>query len=126
MAMSDVATAEEPGGQESARARAYRGERVERAKCAGDSAESDATRLAEAGRPERPHLRSIVVQGPAERFGELARALARRVRERPMVSVAAAIGVGFLVGGALSFRAGRIALGVAARRVAREVLKQLL
>jgi hypothetical protein len=34
--------------------------------------------------------------------------------------------VGIVVGGALSFRAGRIALAAAARHVAHEVLKQVL
>ncbi|MBV9948435.1 MAG: hypothetical protein JOZ69_16410 [Myxococcales bacterium] len=49
-----------------------------------------------------------------------------RVRARPWSSVAAAIGVGFIVGGALSFRAGRIAMAAAARHLARELLKQVL
>jgi hypothetical protein len=66
------------------------------------------------------------LEGPAARVAELARALAWRVRERPVATLAVAVGVGFLVGGALTFRAGRIALAVAARRVAREVLKQVL
>jgi hypothetical protein len=57
---------------------------------------------------------------------ELARALYTRIRERPLTSLAVAVGVGFLVGGALSFRAGRLALVAAARRVAQEVLKQVL
>jgi hypothetical protein len=64
--------------------------------------------------------------GPAARVVELGRALAWRVRERPVGTLAVAVGVGFLVGGALTFRAGRIALAVAVRRVAREVLKQVL
>jgi ElaB/YqjD/DUF883 family membrane-anchored ribosome-binding protein len=66
------------------------------------------------------------LEGPAERIGEIARALLRRVRQRPFMAVAAAIGAGFVLGGALSFRAGRIALGAAARHVAREFLKQVL
>jgi hypothetical protein len=57
---------------------------------------------------------------------ELARALYGRIRERPLTSLALAVGVGFLVGGALSFRAGRFALVAAARRVAEEVLRQVL
>jgi hypothetical protein len=63
---------------------------------------------------------------PAARAAELARALYRRIRERPLTSLAVAVGVGFLVGGALSFRAGRFALVAAARRVAQEVFKQVL
>jgi hypothetical protein len=43
-----------------------------------------------------------------------------------LTSVAAAIGVGFVVGGALSFRGGRIALAAVGRHVAREFLKQVL
>ena len=57
------------------------------------------------------------------RAAELARALYARIRERPLTSLAVAVGVGFLVGGALSFRAGRFALVAAARRVAQEVFK---
>jgi hypothetical protein len=49
-----------------------------------------------------------------------------RIRERPLTSLAVAVGVGFLVGGALSFRAGRLALAAAARRVAEEVFRQVL
>jgi ElaB/YqjD/DUF883 family membrane-anchored ribosome-binding protein len=65
-------------------------------------------------------------EGPGARVSELARAIGRRIRERPMTSLAVAIGVGFVVGGALSFRAGRIAFAAAARHVTREVLKQVL
>jgi len=66
------------------------------------------------------------LEGPAARIGELAQALVRRIRDRPLAALGVALGVGFLVGGALSFRAGRIALAAAARRVGREVLKQVL
>jgi hypothetical protein len=69
---------------------------------------------------------SIELEGLQARVIELARALAKRIRERPLASLAAGIGVGFLIGGALTFRAGRIALAAAARHVAREVLKQVL
>jgi hypothetical protein len=57
---------------------------------------------------------------------ERGRALRVRILERPLTSLAVAVGVGFLVGGALSFRAGRFALVAAARRVAQEVLKQVI
>jgi hypothetical protein len=60
------------------------------------------------------------------RFDDLARSLARRIRRRPMASLALAVGVGFAVGGALTFRAGRLTLAAAARHVARELLKQML
>jgi hypothetical protein len=78
-----------------------------------------------ATRPGRGH--GTVERGdPALRVIELARALAGRIRKRPLTSLGVAVGVGFLVGGALTFRAGRIALAVVARRVVREVLKQVL
>jgi hypothetical protein len=66
------------------------------------------------------------VEGPAARANELAAAIARRIRSRPLTTIALTIGLGFIAGGALSFRTGRIALGAAARHVARELLKQLL
>jgi hypothetical protein len=59
-------------------------------------------------------------------MGEIGRALLRRVRQRPFGAVVAAVSAGFVIGGALSFRAGRIALGTVARQVARELLKQVL
>jgi hypothetical protein len=66
------------------------------------------------------------LEGPGARFADLALAIARRIRERPVTSLAVAIGVGFVVGGALSIRAGRIALAAAVRHIGREVLKQVL
>ncbi len=66
------------------------------------------------------------LKGPVSRAGGLTRAVMQRIRRRPLASLAVAVGAGFVVGGALSFRAGRIALRAAARHVAREVLKQLL
>jgi hypothetical protein len=64
--------------------------------------------------------------GPVARVSSLAVAFSGRVRKRPLTSLAVAIGVGFVVGGALSFRAGRLALTAAARHLARELLKQVL
>lgn len=69
---------------------------------------------------------AVDIEGPATRVLELARAVARRIEQRPLTALAAAVGVGFVVGGALSFRAGRIALAAAARHVARELFKQVL
>jgi ElaB/YqjD/DUF883 family membrane-anchored ribosome-binding protein len=81
-------------------------------------------------RPVRPNAheaREVAdLEGPAARVSALARATARRIRARPLASFAIAVGIGFVVGGALSFRAGRIALAAAARHVARELLKQVL
>ncbi len=66
------------------------------------------------------------LEGPGAQLRELVEVVLRRVRKRPLTAVAAAVGLGFLVGGALSFRAGRAALAAGARYVAREVLKQVL
>ena len=64
--------------------------------------------------------------GPVARIAVLAQAVARRIRSRPVASLVLALGVGFVVGGALSFRAGRAALATAARHCTRELLKQVL
>jgi hypothetical protein len=60
------------------------------------------------------------------RISNLTGALVRRIRREPFTSLAIATGAGFVIGGALSFRMGRVALGVAARQVGRELLKQVL
>jgi hypothetical protein len=60
------------------------------------------------------------------RILELVLVLARRMRRRPLAAVAIGAAAGFVIGGALSFRVGRILLGAGARHVARELLKQLL
>jgi hypothetical protein len=75
---------------------------------------------------DRDRALARLEEGPAAQLSSLMRVLAHLVRQRPIASLAVAIGVGFLVGGALSFRAGRVALAAAGRRVAREVLKQVL
>jgi hypothetical protein len=64
--------------------------------------------------------------GHDARLATAFRAVAERIRERPLTSIAAALGIGFVVGGAASFRAGRLTLSVAARRLARQVLKAVL
>jgi len=81
---------------------------------------------ARAIRRARVRQELVAWDDPAARAGALARALVHRIRERPMTAVAVAVGVGFVVGGALTFRVGRVALAAAFRRVAREVLKQVL
>lgn len=73
-----------------------------------------------------PGPRPAEMAVPAVRVHELVRALAAGIRRRPLTSLGVAIGVGFLVGGALSFRAGRIVLAAAARRVAKQVLEKVL
>jgi hypothetical protein len=70
--------------------------------------------------------RFVEPEGPTVRVTEFARALAGRIRKRPLTALGVALGVGFLIGGALTFRAGRFALAAVARRVAHEVLKQVL
>jgi hypothetical protein len=84
-------------------------------------------------RRSRPPVagRSLIIpsgdfEGAEMRVMGLVRALARRVRRRPGESIAVALVGGFVLGGALSFRAGRIAAAAAARHVGRELLKQLL
>ena len=69
---------------------------------------------------------SSLTERAAPAYAELAEAIARRIRRQPLSSVALVLGVGFAVGGALTFRAGRIVLAAAARHVARELLKQVL
>jgi hypothetical protein len=64
--------------------------------------------------------------GPETRFVELADELGRRIRREPLKALAVAAGVGFLVGGAMTFRAGRLLLAAGARQAARALLKQLL
>ena len=73
-----------------------------------------------------PGHRSPIVEHFGLRFSDLALAISERIRRRPLTSLAAAVGVGFAIGGALTFRAGRLAIAAAARRVARELLKQVL
>lgn len=57
---------------------------------------------------------------------ELVDAIERNIRRRPLTAIACGIGAGFVIGGALSSRAGRLLLAAGARHAARELLKQLL
>jgi hypothetical protein len=57
---------------------------------------------------------------------ELIAAVTRRIRRRPLAALAVGVGVGFVIGGALSFRTGRLLLAAGTRHVTRELLKQLL
>ena len=90
-------------------------------------------------RPGRPSNRSVALQrgrhrpvplgvfgGPEARILELVTELGRRIRRRPLTALAVAAGAGFVVGGALTFKAGRLLLAAGARHVTRELLKQLL
>jgi hypothetical protein len=74
---------------------------------------------------ETSQARDFMV-GPDARLVTALRAMAERIRERPLTSIAAAIAIGFVIGGASSFRTGRLTLSVAARHLARQVLKAVL
>ena len=77
--------------------------------------------------PRRRRLpAALAFEGQEARILELVEALGRRIRRRPLAALAAGVGLGFVIGGALSFRAGRILLAAGARHAARELLKQLL
>lgn len=93
----------------------------------GPAAESQTSLSHRAGqRRSRTPSGRPAPEGGAARVSDISRALFERIRRRPLASLAVALGVGIVVGGALSFRAGRIALAAAARHVAHEVLKQVL
>ena len=66
------------------------------------------------------------LEGQEARILELILAMARRIRRRPLAAWPIGAAAGFVIGGALSFRVGRILLAAGARHVARELLKQLL
>jgi hypothetical protein len=76
-------------------------------------------RLPQTSRVER-------LDGPDARLAEVVRAVCERIVSRPLTSAVLAVSVGFVIGGALSFRAGRLALAAAGRHVLRELLKQVL
>jgi hypothetical protein len=65
-------------------------------------------------------------EGHDPRIRELIDAVGRGIRRRPLAAVVLGVGIGFVIGGALSFRAGRILLAAGARGAARGLLKQLL
>jgi hypothetical protein len=77
--------------------------------------------------PRWRHLPVVFgLEGQEARILELAFAMARRIRRRPLAALAVGAAAGFVIGGALSFRVGRVLLAAGARHVARELLKQLL
>ncbi len=78
---------------------------------------------ATAREPTRP---SFDLDGPSAPLRAIVQSMTRRVRERPLTAMAAAVAIGVIVGGGLSFRLGRLLLAAASRHVAREVLKQVL
>src|ERR1700722_7388813 len=77
--------------------------------------------------PRRRRLSLAVgLEGQEARVLELIDAMGRRIRRHPLAALAIGAGVGFVVGGGVSLRAGRPLLAAGARRPARELLKHLL
>jgi hypothetical protein len=60
------------------------------------------------------------------RLIDLVDAVVRLAKARPFPALAAAVIAGFVVGGALSFRGGRVILAAGARHAGQELLKQLI
>jgi ElaB/YqjD/DUF883 family membrane-anchored ribosome-binding protein len=79
-------------------------------------------------RSGEPHVEDVKAAAkhafaePLTRLTDARRAIEESFRERPAFGLAVALGVGFVIGGALSSRAGRWALGVGARHALREML----
>ena len=65
-------------------------------------------------------------EGSDLRVVELIAGARRHVVARPVSATLAALGIGFVLGGALSFRAGRIAMATLGRRLAVELLKEFV
>jgi len=77
--------------------------------------------------PPTPSLSfAELAEGPRARVGDLIAAVVRFARARPYSAIVAAMAVGFVVGGALSFRGGRMLLAAGARQAGQDLLKQLL
>jgi hypothetical protein len=85
---------------------------------------ADGVPTAVVARRRRPAV--LGLDGREARLLELVHAIGRRIRRRPLAALAVGVAAGFVIGGALSFRAGRILLAAGTRHVARELLKQLL
>ena len=121
---ADGAEIEVPGG-ESVDARVSRSVDAQASPAGVDA---KASRAPPRARPT-PHRRSAMVvglEGWQAHLLELIAAVTRRIRRRPLAALAVGVGVGFVIGGALSFRTGRLLLAAGTRHVTRELLKQLL
>lgn len=100
----------------------------------GDEAEFEASGEDQEEAAVRPRSRSIAqgrsamvgFEGQSAYLVQLIEAVARRIRRRPLAALAVGAGIGFVIGGALSFRTGRLLLAAGARHVVRDLLKQLL
>jgi hypothetical protein len=76
--------------------------------------------------PSPSSIASPDAEGPKARLADLVDAVVRFARARPFSAVGAAIVAGFVVGGALSFRGGRVLLAAGMRQAGQQLLKQLL
>jgi dienelactone hydrolase len=65
-------------------------------------------------------------EGPRARVADLVGAVVRFARARPYAALGAAMLAGFAVGGALSWRGGRVMLTAGMKQAGSELLKQLL
>jgi hypothetical protein len=101
--------ANSPNNQNASDREGERRRRSRRAKSSNDS---------QAMEPDEP--------GTLARASELLDAVVARIRRQPYASMAIAGGAGFVLGGALSFRAGRVVLAAATRHVGRELFRQVL
>jgi hypothetical protein len=70
--------------------------------------------------PSRP------TEGPRARIADLLAAIVRFAKARPYAAVGATAIAGFVVGGALSFRGGRVLLAAGVKNAGQELLKHLL
>jgi hypothetical protein len=121
---ADGAEIEAPGG-ESVDARAPRSVDAEPSPAGVDAKASRAPPRARST-PQRRSAGVVGFEGWQSHVLELIAAVTRRIRRRPLAALAVGVGVGFVVGGALSFRTGRLLLAAGTRHVTRELLKQLL
>jgi hypothetical protein len=111
--------ANSPNGQTASdRSESDRRRRSRRAKSSSESPGESQTESEESG--------ALGVSGALARANELLDAVVARVRRQPYAAMAVAGGVGFVLGGALSFRAGRVVLAAATRHVGRELFKQVV
>jgi hypothetical protein len=96
---------------------------------AGDESEPEPRTTRRRVQPRQSRSRdslTLLVERPDARLLALLDAIARRIRKQPLGALAIAIGAGFVLGGALSFRTGRALVSPGVRHVGRELLKQLL
>lgn len=96
---------------------------------AGDGSEPEprtARRLIQPRQGRSRDSMTLLIERPEARLLALLDAVARRIRKQPIGALAIAIGAGFVLGGALSFRTGRALVSAGVRHVGRELLKQLL